>query len=765
MLRNLLSVLFVLLILLMVMVDFVSCQTSVLKGSIEGLVIDADTKTSLIGTNVIIVGTVMGAATDINGKFFIKNIPVGNYVLQFDYIGYQQIKKTDIIVRSQRTTFVAAEMKIEPLKTETVSVTAGYFSNTESQPTSVISFDNEEIRRAPGSAGDVSRIMMSLPGLAKVNDQSNNLIVRGGNPIENTFYIDNIEIPNINHFPHQAASGGPIGILNVDFIQDVAFLTGGFSAAYGDKLSSIMDIKFREGNRSEFDGQLDLNWAGFGGVFEGPLFKKSSWLFSVRRSYLDFVVDKFDVGSTVAPIYGDIQAKIVYDLNSNYKLTLLCILADDHNAPDKKTGEENYMTHYGNQDLYQSTFGLNWPAIWGKSGYSNTSLSTTINTYDEDFYETFTGKYDIKNRTDEQTYKFRNVNHFRLNKKHAIEFGIDAKYLTEKHDNWYAATTNDIGEPVPELYLKDEISAEKAGGFVSYIYQPFYRLQSTFGLRADYFSRNKETSLSPRLALSYQLTQRAKFNGSTGIFYQNLPLLLLSQNDKFSALKNLKAIHYILGIEYLLTENTKLTLEIYQKKYENFPMDPLQPAIFIIDNNYFSNYQTLQDNGKAESKGIELMVQKKLAQNFYGLASVSYFRSRYLGLDDTWRNRSYDNRFTFSFEGGFKPNHKWEFSARWIFAGGVPYTPFDNEKSAQYHHAVYDESRINQDRYPDYHSMNVRLDRRFFFSHSDIVFYLSVWNVYDQKNIANYFWNDKQQKIDEVYQWRLLPIFGVEWEM
>ena len=172
----------------------------------------------------------------------------------------------------------------------------------------------------------------------------------------------------------------------------------------------------------------------------------------------------------------------------------------------------------------------------------------------------------------------------------------------------------------------------------------------------------------------------------------------------------------------------------------------------------------LIDKGRALSRGIELTIQKKLTVNFYGLVSASYFRSKYEGLDEAWRDRDFDNRFTFSMEGGYKPNNKWEFSARWIYAGGVPYTPFDIEQSQQNHRIVYDKNRINEKRYPDYHSMNIRLDSRFCLNSSNIVVYFSVWNVYNRKNVANYFWNDEKQKQDKVYQWGLLPIFGVEYE-
>ena len=229
-------------------------------------------------------------------------------------------------------------------------------------------------------------------------------------------------------------------------------------------------------------------------------------------------------------------------------------------------------------------------------------------------------------------------------------------------------------------------------------------------------------------------------------------------------MKDPYATHYIVGIEYLLTDDTRLVVEAYQKDYSNFPVDPNQSGIFVIDDNFFNNYENLQDNGQALSRGVEVILQKKLAESIYGLASATYFRSRYRGYDGTWRDRSYDNRMIVSIEGGYKPNSGLEMSLRWIYAGGVPYTPLDVNQSIANHRAVYDETRINAERYPDYHSMNIRLDKRFFFSKTNLVIYFSVWNVYAQKNIAEYFWNDTDQTIDEVYQWGLLPVLGVEWE-
>jgi hypothetical protein len=748
----------------------VFAQEKIHTGTIKGRLLDSETKTPLIGANVEILNTIMGAATDEQGLFLIKEVPVGCYNLRFSYIGYQTAIQTDVIVRSQRITFVEAELGQMLIESEAVEVAGGYFTQDYDQPVSISGFSREEIRRAPGSAGDISRILMSLPSIAKINDQSNSLIVRGGSPVENAFYIDNIEIPNINHFPTQGASGGPIGMINVDFIKDVRFHSGGFSSLYGDKLSSIMDITFREGNQDEFDAQVDLNFAGFGGVLETPLFNhKGSLLFSVRRSYLDLLVDMIDVGTSIAPRYGDYQGKLIYDLNPHHRLTVLAISGDSHNNPDRKTAQENAMVVYGNQDIYENTAGVNWRTLWNKYGYSNTSISYTSGKFKEDFYETSNADHLLRSRSFEQNLKMRNVNHLRLSEHNSIEFGVETKHIIMDYDNFYNEYSDALGNTVPAFTIDKRITANKIGAFANYIAKSIKHLTVILGVRADYFSYNENSYLSPRFSFSYQLTPRTTLNGASGMFYQNLPLLLLSQHESNRNLNDPMAIHYIIGVDHLFTENTKFTMEIYEKDYQNFPIDPNQPSLFLLDElfyryGFFFNHAPLLDDGKAYSRGIEIIVQKRLAKDIYGLASVSYFRTKYKGGDNIWRERIFDNRLIFSVEGGYKPNNKWEFSLRWIYAGGAPYTPFDIEESRQLNRAVLDKDRINKARYPDYHSLNVRFDRRFHFSSSNLVFYLSVWNAYNHKNVASYYWNAKENDQDVIYQWNLLPIFGLEFE-
>ena len=740
-------------------------------GMVKGNVTDAETRAPLMGVNVILLNSALGAVTDAEGSFAIEKIPAGAYSIRFRYLGYEPYTETDVIVRPGRTTVSEIRLQTAAIRSGEVKVNAGYFRRNDGQPLSTTAFSREEIRRAPGSAGDVSRILMALPSIAKVNDQSNNLIVRGGSPIENAFFIDNIEILNINHFPTQGASGGPIGMVNVDFIQDVRFSSGGFSAAYGDRLSSIMEIAFREGNRSRFDGQLDLNVAGFGGVAEGPLFRsKGSWLFSVRRSYLDLLVKAIDIGTAVAPSYGDCQWKAVYDIHPKHQLTLLGLWGDDHNHPDRSTAQANDMVYYGNQDINQSTTGLNWRALWGKRGYSNTSIALTSNRFREDFYETNSGFQLIRNHSEDRSINIRQVNHFRLRPELSVEFGLEAKRLTTNYDNAFGAFTDATGDSVAPLGVNDRVRAYKYGIFLNCIVRPSDRLTATLGVRTDFFSFHQKRTAAPRLSFSYRLNALTSVTGSAGMYYQNLPLVMLSQNPANRNLQDPMSVHCILGLDRMLTETTKLTLEAYQKEYRSFPMDPGEPGLFLIDELYyrygfFFSHARMVDKGRAVSRGFELTLQKKLAKDFYGLVGASVFRARYQGLDGLWRDRVFDNRMVFSIEGGYKPNARWEFSLRWIYAGGTPFTPFDLEKSEVLNREILDGRLINRSRYPDYHSMNIRFDRRFLFQRSNLVFYFSMWNVYNRKNVASYFWNGEKKQLGVIYQWGLLPLFGLEWEL
>jgi hypothetical protein len=748
--------------------SFYYSQEIIHLGQIKGKVLDYETKQPLAGVNIFIPDSGKGTTSDINGSYELNNLNIGNYKFAFSFLGYEKIVKTDIIIKPQKITFLNLELSPAPITTEGIIVSSGFFDKIENKPLSTISFSSEEIRRAPGGAGDISRIIFGLPSLAKINDTKNSLIVRGGSAVENTFFIDNIKIPNINHFPIQGSTDGPIGIINTDFIDNVNFLSGGFSANYSNCMSSVMELQFREGNRNNMNLQLEMSMQGFGGVIEGPLAEeKGSYMLSVRRSYLDLLVGLMDEKGGL-PTYSDIQGKIVYDISKDQKLSFIDVFSIDHQLAKLEDAKENMDNVYPDYNYYSNTSGINLQSLWGNSGYSNTSFSHTYSRTKCNFTQTKDGKLLLDNRSVEQGFNLRNSNHLILKSDIKIETGFDAEYTKNNYDQFYNDYQDVLGHPTSSMTIYKNINSYRIGGFINLIWEPLPDFTFTPGFRADYYNYNDATNFSPRVNVIYKITAQTFLTGSFGIYYQNIPWIIAAQKDDFKKLKNPKAIHYIAGINHFITESTKLTLEVYNKDYSDFPMDPTQPYFFVFDQavleNIFMNHQTLISNGIANSKGIELTIQKKMAKDFYGLISGALFKAKYKDLNGKWYNRLYDNRFNFAIEGGYKPDEKWEFSLRWLYAGGAPYTPFNEEASRNSAKGILDYTKINSERLPDFHSLSLRVDRRFHYQSSILIIYLSILNAYGRKNLSSYSWNEIENKISEEKMWGTLPVFGIKYE-
>lgn len=757
----------VFLILVILNTCVIFAQNNEPKGTLEGSILDIETKTPLIGVNIYIKSTQTGTTTDEEGNYKITNIPAGLVNVVFSYIGYESITKADISIKPGKVVFLDVDMKSSSIELKEVVVTNGYFSEIDNKTISTINFSSEEIRRSPGTAGDVSRILFTLPSVAKVNDQRNSLIVRGGTAVENSFYIDNIEIPNINHFPVEGSSDGPIGILNTDFINDVNFHSGGFSPIFGDRLSSVMDITYREGNKAGFLPRLNLSMAGIGGSLEGAIGQNVNYLFSVNKSYVDLIVEQIEKGAPL-PKYGDAQTKFVFRPDDNNKITFLDIFSVDNIYMDKDKAIENDANIYGKTDGITNTAGINWQHIWSNEGYSNTSFSHTFTKYKRDYSKTVTQNQFYKNYSDEQIFKLRNVNYLKLDKSNAIEFGIDLSGMLIDFDTYYGSYEDLYGNVTLPLTINNKMDAYKSGLFAVHHFNLLDNLRIDYGARIDYFSYNDNLDISPRANLNYQLNDKISFSLGTGLFHQNIPANILVQSEDFKNLNTPTAVHYTAGFAYDLWTATRLSIEAYYKDYYNFPINPEQPTMFLFDQvqvyGIFWSNNTLKDNGRATAKGVEVMLQKKLAEKFYGLVSASLSNSSYKDEFGSWHNRIYDNRFNFNLEGGYIPSSDWEFKVRWVYANGAPYTPFDYTASKQAGYGIWDISKTNSVRLPDYHSMNIRIDKKFYFNNSSLLLYLSVWNVYNRKNVAFYYWNEVKNDIDEQTQWSTLPVLGVEYE-
>lgn len=729
-------------------------KTSV--GVIKGRIQDYETQKPLAGVTVAVLKTDLEVESNENGIYTFPEIPVGYYVVAFKFEGYYSDTRTDVIVRSGRNTFLNVEMLMAHKINEDVTVAAGYFPTTPSKTGSQFQFNAEELRRDAASAGDVSRALHSVPGTLKSDEEYTDLIVRGGSPLENGYYVDNIFVPNVNHFPQAGASGGTVSMLNMDFIKGLNVYTGGFDATYGNRLSSIIDIRYREGNRERINSQINLSAIGFSAQLEGPLFnKKGSWMFSANKSYLDILQGLMGEEGEVGNFY-DIQGKITYDINASNSLSLLTIIGVSKIEEDREYEAEVGEIYYDFEKYNVSTFGLTWRHLWGSKGYSDTSLSYSFidssqkrwNIADDDLHGY------LKYRNGWMT--FRNTNNLQLSAAHQLKFGIEAQNMT--------FTINDSYD-----YVERRFSGSSGAVFLDYVVYPFENFSLSAGMRIDYVPLSERFHFSPRLSFSWMMSKRLSIHGAFGIFFQQMPLFLLKQHPENIKLRDPKARHLVLGFKYLLRDDTLLSLEAYDKQYSNFPMCPDWGYYFIMDDvggrdTVFRNWGCLTDKGKAYVRGVEFSIQKKLFNKLYGLINLTYYRTRFQDLTGTWRNRAYDNRYIICLSGGYKPNKNWEFNLRWILCGNKAFNTVDEEQSIQEGRAVLDFDNIMNEHMSDYHTLSLRCDRRFYFKKSNLVVFLGVMNILDRRNELYRMWDTRLNDYRSLYMWGRMPYIGFEFE-
>lgn len=735
------------------------------RGSISGTVAASGTLVPVVGAYVLLEGTELGGLTDGAGGFFIDPVPVGSYSLRVSCMGHHPGMKPDVIVRSGRITTVEFVLEPAPVAGATITVRPSYFTESETGPGSSQDFSGEEVRRAPGSAGDVVRVIAGLPSVSRVDNQYNGLAVRGGNPFENGFYIDNMEVGNINHFPRQGTTGGGLSMVNVDVLSDVFFSAGGFSASYGDRLSSVTELKLRSGNRREFDGQLDFGMAGVGTVLEGPLGRGSgSWLVTARHSWVSLLVDIADVDAV--PTYSDFLAKTELDLSPEHRLTFLGIGARDEVDYTYEQAWEDGNPNYGITETSSLVAGADWRWLWTGEGFSRTSVSFSNLSYGGDYRKTSNREVEAVQDSRESAVRLRNQNTWQASPKLGLRFGIDAAYGFDSFNNFFGADTTWSGTPLPPLLVACEKKHFSGGVFAEASLALTTRLTATLGVRGDY-SRSR-ASQSPRLALGFMAGEGSTLTASAGIYRQGLPGELVARGPEYEALEEPYAMHFVLGWRKLLSEDTRLVVEAYRKEYRRFPFDPEQPGFFILDGlgseQDLYSFSSLESGAVARSSGVEATLQKRLAMGLYGIISGSCSSSAYRSPGQPWRNRVFDNRWILGIEGGYKFDERWEASVRWDYAGGRPYTPLDIEASTVFNRTILDDSRINTERLPAYHSLNVRVDRRFNFPRSALVCYASIWNAYNRRNVAAVYWNSVSRAEDRILQWGIMPVAGLEYE-
>lgn len=747
----------------------VSITLSQQKDVLTGIVVDKNSQSLLKDINIRVLGTELKAKTKEDGSFMITGIPVGTYQVEFTSVSYQSFIQTDVVI----TTGIQRELIIElqGVTTDEVVIEDSRFQKPADVTTSYKSLSFEEIRRFPGGLEDIGRVIQSLPGISLTSDGRNDLVVRGGSPAENLFLVDGFEVNNINHFGSQGATGGPISILNLDFVREVNFLTGGFSAKYGDKLSSVVEVVQRTGNTEKFFGKINLSGTGFGANFEGPISKKnkSSWLVSARRSYLDIIFNA--AGFSFVPEYTDFQAKVFYRLNNNNTLEFNSFGALDNvrfnnDTEENKQNNLNILTN--NQKSYSA--GISWKTLLDKKSFIVAAISRNYTNYffsqrDSSFNEVFRNESKESDVQLKLEYSSKITDHTLLSvgtagKMIKLNYDID-----KKPDTLYYIDPNTGNNIVlPAVRILDNSRTVKAFVYAEIVQNLMNRIKFTAGIRYDYFGLiNRKSYISPRTSLSITITPKLSLNLAYGVFYQSPSNLWIVGSAQNRNLRDIRADHYIAGIEYLLDESTRLTIEGYYKDYKYYPVSVNRPYLILANNSGFEDQNTfgleeLRSEGTGNAKGFEIFLQKSLTKNFYGTLSFSYSDVNYKAYDGIERRSDWDNRYVVNLNGGYKLGKSWEFSAKLRIAGGRPYTPI-NPADGSINYEYY-----NSEILPVYHRLDVRAEKKFIFSAWTLTTYVDIQNIYNRQNVFRYVWNSFKREIETNRNLGILPTIGVSAE-
>ncbi len=723
-------------------------------GSIRGRVYNEKNNEPLPFTNIVIFGSNIGSTTDLDGNFLFTGITPGFVRLQVSAVGFERKVTEEFQVTNARTATVDIPMRAIDLQLDEVIIEAPVFQRREESPVSLRRLGISEIERSPGSNRDISKVIQSLPGVAFTPAFRNDVIIRGGGPNENRFFLDGVEIPNLNHFATQGASGGPVGIINVDFVREVEMYSSAFPANRGNALSSVFEFRQVRGDSEKFNFRGTVGASDLALTMDGPLGQNTTIIFSARRSYLQFLFSV--IGLPFLPTYNDFQIKTDTRLSEKEELTFIGIGALDQfrlNLDANETEEQRYILDYlPVNEQWNYTTGVVYRRF-RTNGFDRVVLSRNM-------LRNFAFKYPDNDESKPRVLDYESdeienkLRYERTTEAGPYRFiyggGAEyAKYLNSTFQKIFFANQLNIidYDSFLDMY-KWSLFGQVTRGFLQ------NNLTVSFGLRTDannYSSNmaNPLNQLSPRISASYKLRKNLTLNSSIGRFYQLPSYTSLGFRDNNGILKNrennlsfISVDHFVTGFELLPTPQTIITLEGFYKNYDKYPFsvaDGVPLSSKSIDFGVFGD-EEVTSTSQGRAYGAELLFREQRIKNLNVILSYTYVRSEFKDPSGKYIPSTWDNRHLINLTATKKLPRNWDIGAKWRFSGGAPYTPFDLETSTRVdawdlqRQGYLDYSRFNTIRLPSFHQLDLRIDKQFFFPTFSLMFYLDIQNAYNFKS-------------------------------
>lgn len=737
---------FSILLFLFSLIASANAQTGIIKGRISNKI-----NNEAVGfANIAIPNTSKGASSDIDGNFVIEGLEPGLYNVSASFLGFKDVTLYEIQVSTAKPAIVNIEMEENTENLEEIVIKASPFIKTEESPVSLRTIGVAEIQRNPGGNRDISKVVQSLPGVTSTANFRNDLIIRGGAPNENRFYLDDVEVPNINHFATQGASGGPVGLINVSFIREVDFYSGAFPANRGNALSSVFNFKQVDGrdDRIGVTGMVGSSDAGI--TVEGPMSDKTTFLFSARRSYLQFLFKA--IGLPFLPTYTDFQTKIKYKIDQKNEIYFIGLGAIDDfelnfDANDTET-QQFILDQLPVNSQWNYTNGLVYKHYQDK-GFLTFVLSRNMLNNEAFKYfqndDSDPSNLILNYKSQEIENKFRAEQTLRTG-AYKFNYGVGLEYVKYNNSTFnriFTAVGAQTVDYFTELNLtKYNFFAQASRKFMD------ERLILSLGLRADGNSysddmNNPLKQLSPRFSLAYAFTEKLSFNFNTGIYYQLPPYTILGYQEdgalvnKENDVSYIQSTHFVGGLEYNTASSSKITLEGYYKAYSDYPFlvrNQISLANLGGDFGVIGN-EPVTSSSEGRSYGLELLYQQRLYKGYYGIAAYTLGWSEFKDQNEVFVPTSWDSRHILNLTLGKKFGKNWEAGINWRFQSGLPFTPFADDSSLVQswnvnNGPIRDFTQLNTERNDALNQVDIRVDKKWFFDQWSLNVYLDLENVF-----------------------------------
>jgi outer membrane receptor for ferrienterochelin and colicin len=723
------------------------------QASLTGRIFDKVSNEPLPFVNVIVSGTTQGTVTDVDGNFRLFGLKSGFIRIEASFVGYKQAISAEIEVSPAKTAFIEIAMEQQQTEIEEVRVTASPFRKTEESPLSLRTIAIGEIENSPGANRDISKVIQSFPGVQSTPAYRNDVIIRGGGPSETRFYLDGVEVPFINHFATQGSSGGPVGIINADFIREVNYYSGAFPANRGNALSGVLEFSQVDGNSEKLKFRGSLGASEISGTLDGPAGKKSSFVFSARRSYLKFLFSLIEL--PFLPTFNDFQFRYRSRIDKKNEITVIGLGAIDQNALNLTIKNPNDQQKY---ILGQIPVSEQW----------NYSVGAVYKHFHENNYQTIVlsrshlnnGAYkyfenddsaesnkilDYSSQEIENKFRFENLyrmDGFKLNVGTNVDF---ATYTNETMTKRY------YSGGILNVNYQTDLNLLKWGIFAQASKNVFNeRLALSLGFRADANNYSKSMSnpfrqFSPRFSASWSLTDKINLNFNTGIYYQ-LPTytsLGFRENgvyvNKENNLRYIAATHFIAGAEFKPKKTVQFSLEGFWKGYSHYPLsvkDNISLANKGADFGVIGDEEVVSTS-EGRAYGTEFQARINSPKGFNFNLSYTLVRSEFTDGNGQYIVSSWDSKHLLNVTTTKILKKGWRIGGRWRFVGGLPYTPYDLNRSSLV--AAWnltggpynDFTQLNALRFKPFHQLDLRIDKSYYLNKLTAKFYIDVQNLYN----------------------------------